>query len=216
MDKIEFAKDLERKRERFELSLKKDEMLSFKKIFGNNNEVRIEIGSGKGDFLAAIAEKLPEVNFIGIDVKEKRIRTMLQKLDLEKHSNVRICRLFVDENVSQIIPKSSIKKIYIIHPDPWPKRRHFRHRIIQNDFLDAVNSVLELDGELRISTDHREYSEWIIKMFFHRMDFVSMYSEGFSLNAPDDHIETYFEKLKKEEGLPPYFLLYKKVKEYDK
>jgi tRNA (guanine-N7-)-methyltransferase len=216
MEKNKFIKELERKKERFELRVENNEMFSFQNIFGNGNEVRLEIGSGRGEFLVAMAEKFSNVNFIGIDVKDKRIRTILRKLDTELHNNVRVCRIYVDKNVTKIIPENSIRKIYIIHPDPWPKRRHHRYRIIQHDFLNALNSLLETNGEALISTDHREYSEWIRKMFAMRKDFVSVYENGFSMEAPSEHVETYFEKMKKEEGFPPYFMNFKKVKNYDR
>ncbi len=215
MDKIAFIKELERKRERFELLLKKEEMLSFEKIFSNRNEVRLEIGSGRGEFLITMAKNLPNINFIGIDVKQKRIQTMLRNLDIDIHKNVRVCRLFVDENVTKNIPRHSIQKIYLIHPDPWPKRRHFHKRIIQSEFIDAVNQLLVMNGELLISTDFKEYADWIFEMFSQRNDFISVYPEGFRYSAPLEHVETHFEKKKRDEGFPPIFMNFKKVKNND-
>jgi len=202
--------DLSSKFELFEVKPNPEQKLDFVKIFGNNNPVHLEIGSGRGEFLLSKAKQNQNVNYLAIELKEKRIKTILRQLDDEIHKNVKLIRLFVDEAVTGIIPKNSLEKIFIIHPDPWPKTKHNRRRLIQQKFIDVLWELLAPDGEVFLSTDHSDYSDWIVEHFNQRNDFISIYEKGFSRTSPADHIETYFEKMKREEGFPPYFMIYHK------
>ena len=119
-------------------------------------------------------------------------------------------KLFVDENLKKCIPEKSISKIYIIHPDPWPKRKHHKNRLINDGFINVLSEILKPDGRLEIATDHSEYAEWIIKLFAVRKDFVSKYEKGYSNIPAEGHIETYFEMKKQQEGFKPIFMEFKK------
>jgi tRNA (guanine-N7-)-methyltransferase len=202
--------DLSSKFEMFEINPDPGKKLNFEQIFRNNNPVHLEIGSGRGEFLLSKAKQNPDVNYMAIELKEKRIKTILRQLDEDTNKNVKLIRLFVDEAVIGIIPEGSLSKIYIIHPDPWPKTKHNRRRLIQQKFIDVLWQLLASKGEVFLSTDHSDYAAWIAEHFSQRNDFISIYDKGFSRTAPVDHIETYFEKMKKEEGFPPYFMTYHK------
>jgi len=138
--------DLRKKYELFELIPEPAEKLNFQNIFGNNNPVHLEIGSGRGEFLLGKAMQNPDINFLAIELKEKRIKTILRQLDEVKYKNIKLIRLFVDESVIGIIPRNSLEKIYIIHPDPWPKKRHNRRRLIQPEFIDVLWHLLNSKG----------------------------------------------------------------------
>jgi tRNA (guanine-N7-)-methyltransferase len=125
---------------------------------------------------------------------------------------VKLLNHYVDKEISQVIPKYSIPVIYIQHPDPWPKRRHHKYRLINQDFIDALNLMLELGGRVEIATDHPEYSQWIIEHFDQRKDFVSLFEKGYTYEKQAGHIETYFEEIKRAEGFEPIFMFYQKVK----
>lgn len=202
--------DLSSKREIFEIKLKAGERLSWQELFGNSWPVHLEIGSGRGEFLIKKAEQLPQVNFLALELKEKRIRTILRKLDPEKHRNVRISRFFVDKNVKEFLQKKCFQQIYIIHPDPWPKRKHYKNRLIQTEFLSILWELLEDKGEVFISTDHPGYASWIIAHFQNSPLFGSLYQEGFTREKPLDHFETHFEVKKREEGFPPFYMKFVK------
>ncbi|MCK4655180.1 MAG: tRNA (guanosine(46)-N7)-methyltransferase TrmB [Candidatus Cloacimonetes bacterium] len=201
------------KRDFFKINMDSDNQLDIKNIFGNDNPVHLEIGSGRGEFLIQKALNFPDVNFLGVDIKEKRIKTMLRKLDLEKHANVKLLRVLVDENIKKWIKANSLEKIYILHPDPWPKRKHHKHRLIQESFIDALSKVLVLNGILEIATDHEEYTNWIIKLFKDRCNFISHFKDGFVRTPQESHIETYFETKKRNEGFEPFFMKYEKIGE---
>lgn len=201
----------EQKVAKFIITTEKDTLLNFEEIFGNRNPVHIEIGSGKGEFLSKKALAHPEINYIGIELKPERIISILRKLDLEQQHNVRITNLYVDKDITKVILAESVDVIYIQHPDPWPKRKHHKNRLIQDNFIDALKLMLKPKGTVEIATDHPAYSEWIIKHFQKREDFESLFENGFTMDRQDNHIETYFEEVKSLEGFEPIFMFYRKL-----
>jgi len=198
--------ELRKKRDFFQIEIVKGEIIDFEKLFGNDRSVHVEIGSGRGEFLIQKAEQNPQVNFFALELKEKRIKTILRKLDPQIHQNVRLCRVLVDASINEYIKENSLDIIYLIHPDPWPKRKHFKNRIIQKEFITHLQKILKPKGEIFISTDHQEYAIWIMKLFNERNDFKSYYENGYTHISPEGHIETHFEKKKKQEGCKPFYM----------
>lgn len=184
--------------------------LDWSLVFGNHNPVRLEIGSGKGEFISGIAPRLTQVNFFGIELKGRRVETCLKKMEPSTHANVRMGRLFVDRFVTKIIPAGSVERIYIQHPDPWPKRSHHKHRLIQHEFLDVLYTLLIPNGQLRIITDHVEYGQWIEAKFRQRLDFSPIHVGGFNPDVCDDHVVTHYERKFRALGDEPKFLFYKR------
>ncbi|MCK9329671.1 MAG: tRNA (guanosine(46)-N7)-methyltransferase TrmB [Candidatus Cloacimonetes bacterium] len=205
--------DIKTKEEFFKINLEEGKYLDFEDIFGNNYPLCLEIGSGKGEFIAVQSRFHPETNFIGVELKGKRIITTLKKLDIEKNSNVRLMNLFIDENVTDFIKPNSLDTVIIYHPDPWPKKKHHKRRLIQHKFLDAINPIIKINGYIKISTDDAEYAQWIIDIFKERKDFKSIYPEDFTMINPEDHFTTYFDELQAQEGFETWFMLYKKIAE---
>ena len=203
--------NFKKKRDFFDLNLKLEIKLNFRNIFGNDNSVHLEIGSGRGEFLLHKSVQHPDVNFLAIELKEKRIKTIIRQLDTKINKNVRVIRLFVDDAITDYIQEGSFQMIYIIHPDPWPKRKHHKNRLIRHGFIDVLWRTLKSGGFIEISTDHKEYANWIIQHFRERKDFESVYDKGFINNPEEEHIETFFEKKKREEGFEPFFMKYRKV-----
>ncbi len=202
---------LENSRKKFELQIEDKKVLKFQNIFGNNNPIHIEIGSGRGEFLIESAKQNTNINFIGIDLKEKRVKTIFRKLFDAKLENVRIAKIYLNEENIKFIPPNSIETIHLQHPDPWPKKRHFHRRLIQPGFIDILHKLLVNGGTVEIATDHEEYTNWIVEHFMKRKDFTSLYKKGFTRETEDGHIETYFEKRKREEGFDPHFMKFRSI-----
>ena len=195
----------------FVIDTKKRNPLNFRKIFGNDRSIVMEIGSGKGEFIATNSRFSPERNFIGVELKSKRIITTLKKLDPMKHPNVRLLNLFIDSNATEVLPPASIDEFIIYHPDPWPKKRHHKRRLFQHSFMDALYILLKTDGIIRISTDNLDYAEWIKELFAERHDFIAVYKDGYSSIVPEDHFTTYFDSLQESQGYQTWFFIYKKI-----
>jgi len=203
---------LQQKTDKFILAIDPEKTLDLQELFHNNNPVYVEIGSGKGEFISEYALNHPEWNFIGFELKQKRVDIILRKLDLEKHSNVRLATFMIDSNIEKIIPKNSITGVFIQHPDPWPKRKHFKRRLVQNALLDALNKIIIQGGFIQVSTDHEDYAYWIWDVFKHRQDFCSPVAENISLKPlMDEHVITFYEREQRRLGFEPKHMLYKKL-----
>lgn len=181
-------------------------------IFGNENPVYIEIGSGKGEFISTYPKFHPEWNFLGFEVRGKRIRNCLKKLDPEINPNVRLVERAVNPSITQILRPDSIAGAFIQHPDPWPKKKHHRRRLIQQDLLNALAMILIPGATVQVSTDHQEYANWIVEEFLASPHFTSIYEEPLQ-DEPnlDTHVVTWFEREQARMGYPPNYMLFKKI-----
>lgn len=199
------------KKEFFLITIEPDKVLEFTSLFHNDNPVYLEIGSGKGEFISEYAILHPEWNFIGFELKQKRVDITIRKLDKETHKNVRIATFMIDAKIENIIPVNSITGIFIQHPDPWPKRKHYKRRLVQQDFLDALSRIIKPGGFIQVSTDHENYAQWIWNEFNLRKDFMPSIAKGISLKPLlDEHIITYYEREQRRLGFEPRHMLFEK------
>jgi tRNA (guanine-N7-)-methyltransferase len=181
-------------------------------VFADEHDLYLEIGSGKGEFISRYPISHPEWNFIGIEMSEKRIQNCLRKLSVDRNPNVRLIRRYVDAQISGWFSKASLSGVFIQHPDPWPKRRHHRRRLIQQDFLDALADVLKHKAQVQVSTDHAEYANWILEEFLQNPHFSSLQDDPIQMHPNlDDHIVTWFEEEQKRQGYHPHFMLFERI-----
>lgn len=201
------------KRDKYLIQINPDKPLDFIELFGNNNPVLIEIGSGKGEFISEYALLHPNQNFIGFELKQKRIDIILRKLDLNKHQNVKLATFMIDAKIESFITPNSVDGVFIQHPDPWPKRKHFKRRLVQQSLLDALAKIVKPQGFIQVSTDHNEYAHWIWKEFAKRQDFKPVISDGISEKPLlDEHIITYYEREQRRLGFEPKHMLFEKCR----
>jgi tRNA (guanine-N7-)-methyltransferase len=137
------------------------EILDFGKVFGDRRPVELEIGSGKGGFLLNRARVHPDRGFLGIEWANKICRYAADRMVRWGVTNVRLMRADARHLVIYHVPASSLTLVHIYHPDPWPKKRHHKRRLIQPDFLAAAVKALVPGGRIAIQTDHAEYFEQI-------------------------------------------------------
>ena len=208
---IENPQFLEKKKHFF-LQVNKDKNLEWTEIFQNDHPVFLEIGSGKGEFISEYALLHSDWNFIGFELKQKRVEIILRKLNLEKHNNVRVATIKIDAEIEKIIQSGSVAGVFIQHPDPWPKRKHFKRRLVQQDLIDALSKIIIPKGFIQISTDHAEYANWIWKEFSLRRDFKSNSLDGIS-ESPllDEHVVTFYEREQRRLGFAPRHMLFEKI-----
>lgn len=128
-------------------------------ILSNDNKISFEIGSGNGDFIIHQAQTNPDKIFIASDVFKQGVLQILKKADKLKLTNFYFffgdARALLDEN------KFLLSDVYVLFPDPWPKKRHHKRRIISQKFLNFIHSKLHTNGTLHIATDHLSYQDWI-------------------------------------------------------
>ncbi len=126
---------------------------SWKNVFGNDNEIHIEIGMGKGQFLTQMAERNPNINYIGIEKYSSVLVRALEKLEDNELDNIRFIRMDA-ENIENVFEQGEVDKIYLNFSDPWPKDRHAKRRLTSHRFLDRYNNVLKKDGVVEFKTDN--------------------------------------------------------------
>ncbi len=130
-------------------------------IFGREAPLQVDLGCGGGDLLCELARRHPQRNFLGTEKLEGRVAKACRKsADLE---NVRIVKVESAYAVRYLLPKASVETFYLLFPDPWPKRRHHRRRIVTADFLDAIYCALSANGIFQIATDQPDYFSLILK-----------------------------------------------------
>ena len=181
-------------------------------LFPTKQPLYLEIGCGKGEFISRYSADHTDINILGLEAAGKRIINTLKKLDPSTNPNVRLLRLYVDASISKLFPPESISGVFIQHPDPWPKRKHHRRRLIQRTFLDALAEILMPQAEVQISTDHDEYAAWILEEFVAHPAFTSVFDDLMRHHSPfSQHITTWFEAEQRRQGYDPKFMLFRKI-----
>jgi len=164
----------------------------------------LEIGFGKGEHLAWQAKANPNAGLIGCEPYMNGVAGLLTQLDEDKTQNVRV---YSDDarHILNALPDASLDKVFLIHPDPWPKVRHAKRRFLSQGNLDHFSRVLKDGGEFRCGTDHPIYREWVAIQMSVRDDFVwtAERPSDWTNRAPD-WPETRYER-KSLEGPATYF-----------
>ena len=164
----------------------------------------LEIGFGKGEHLAWQAATHPDVGLIGCEPYLNGVAGLLTHIEEEGIDNIRV---YGDDarHVLSRLPDASLERVFLLHPDPWPKRRHARRRFVNPPNLDQIARVLVDDGEFRVGTDHPIYREWTAIQMNLRGDFEWL-ADGPDdwLVRPEDWPETRYEA-KALEGRATYF-----------
>ena len=135
--------------------------LRLEEFFDLSKRLEVDVGCGKGRFLAARAKAFPEINFLGIDRQLIRIRKSLKKVTRNELTNVRLLRIEAAYAITHLLPPSCVSTYYIFFPDPWPKRRHHRRRLFSREFLDSLHRTMKPLALVHVATDHLEYHEVI-------------------------------------------------------
>lgn len=131
--------------------------LDFESIYGRRAPLEVDLGCGDGSFLTQIAAANPEHDFLGIERLHGRIKSAKGKIIRGKLINARVLRVETSYAVGKLLPATSVSVFHLMFPDPWPKRRHWRRRIVTKDFLASVHQALVCGGLLCIATDQIEY-----------------------------------------------------------
>lgn len=122
--------------------------------------LEVDLGCGDGGFLMEMAKQHPERDFLGVERLLGRVRKVCRKITRNRLDNARVLRLDSKYVIEWLLPPTSVSRLHVMCPDPWPKARHHRRRLIQEDFLRGVHDVLRDNGEFLFMTDHEDYHVW--------------------------------------------------------
>ncbi len=133
------------------------EPLQPQKLFPTHQPLEIDLGCGDGTFLVGEAARRPHHNFLGVERLKARIEKSCRKAAHQRLSNVRVVLVESDYLVRYLLPRASVQILHILFPDPWPKRRHAHHRLLQPRFFESAAQVLAEEGQIRLITDDASY-----------------------------------------------------------
>ena len=170
------------------------QLLTFDQVFGRSAPVVLEIGFGNGETLVEQAAANPDSDFIGIEVHEPGIGHCMLKADERGVTNLRLINHDAIEVLTDQVPHGSLSRLNLYFPDPWPKKRHHKRRIVAAPFLALVADRLAATGTLHIATDWANYAEHIDEVLSQSDRFACVERREHGGEKPLDRPQTKFER----------------------
>lgn len=192
---------------RYGLALPQDE-LEFAELFGNTNPVSLEIGFGNGEALAENAARHPEQNYLGVEVHSPGIGHLMLRLEQQQSENARIIQTDAMELLRRHTPASSLQAVLLFFPDPWPKKKHHKRRIVQAEFARLVHRCLIPGGVLHMATDWEHYARQMLEVLSENHGFQNAAGVGRYFPRPLNRTLTKFERRGKRLGHGVWDLLF--------
>lgn len=170
----------------------------------------VEVGPGRGDFLFHLAESNPDKSVVGIEIKRKRVDKLISRIEKRGLKNVTIIQDDARCALPRFFSENSVDAIYVNFPDPWPKRRHEKNRVLSRDFLEDCCSVLKYYGNLNITTDFGPYAEAAAEEVASVPLLETCYPE-FVKNTSDEAYPTFFAQKWINMGRTIYYQKYQRI-----
>ena len=185
--------------------------VNFDEYFERTAPLWLEIGFGNGDALLHLAEQHPHVNVIGVEVHAPGVGHLLNGIEQQQLSNLRVIRHDAVEVLETMLPPESIDRALVLFPDPWPKKRHSSRRIVQPDTLQLFASRLAPGGSLRMATDWQPYAHWMLECGNAEASLINAATDGGFAERPAERPVTRFERRGLRLGHGVWDLWYKKA-----
>lgn len=179
-------------------------------IFGNSNPVHVEYCSGNGKWILERAIANPDINWVAVEMRFDRIRKIWAKLKNHELKNLLIVCGEACLSTEHYFPSNSVAATYVNFPDPWPKDRHAKHRLIQKPFVDQVARILKPDGRMTLVTDDKAYCQQMIEEFTGCSTMESIFPVPYFVTEWPDYGTSYFDELWRSKGETIHYQQYKK------
>ncbi|QIG78997.1 tRNA (guanosine(46)-N7)-methyltransferase TrmB [Stakelama tenebrarum] len=194
-----------------QVSVPEEGPLDAQTLFGDARPLEFEIGFGSGEHLAGQAAMRPDHGFIGCEPFLNGVVGALGHVREENLANVRI-HMGDALEVLERFPDASMERVYLLHPDPWPKARHAKRRMMNHGPMDIIAAKLKPGGEFRLGTDDPTYCRWSMMIMNARRDFAwQAESAGDFLNRPADWPETRYERKARRKGHEVWYFRWKRA-----
>jgi len=185
--------------------------LDFAALFGREAPVSLEIGFGNGESLVALACAHPDQNYVGLEVHPPGVGHLLLRCEAERIDNVRVICEDAVQVLQQRVPDASLDEVLLYFPDPWPKKRHHKRRIVQPAFVELVARKLRTGGVLRMATDWQPYAEHMLATAGGSQQLRNESSSGDFVPRPDSRPVTRFERRGQRLGHGVWDLAFRRV-----
>ncbi len=176
-------------------------------IFPNNYPIKLEIGFGNGSFIIDMAMKEPKTNFVGVEMYHKGIRKTITRAEKRLIENIHVVYGDARKRTQSIFSDETLEAIYINFPDPWPKKRHVKRRLITANFVEILSNMLVPSGELRIATDCETYARDMLT-FLENSSLRNKAGSFEFTNSREDIPQSKYEKNYIKQGKKIYYLDY--------
>lgn len=180
-------------------------------IFSLNNPIKIEYCSGNGAWISSRAQQEPHSNWVAVEMKFERVRKIWSKLKNCNLNNLMIVCGKAQPLTKHYIPDNCVQEVYINFPDPWPKNKHRKNRLVQTEFVNEVHRILQLNGSFILATDDVGYSKIIIDVLKKFKGFNSKFPEPYFVSEWENYGTSYFEDLWREKGKKIHYHHFVKV-----
>ncbi len=170
----------------------------------------VEIGFGRGEFLLDLATRSPERAHVGIEVSTKRVLKMARRVARLPLGNLRLACTSGEQALEELLAPASVSAFWINFPDPWPKKRHLRRRLVQPAFVTRLADRLEPGGDLHVATDHADYAEQIDEVLAGETALENAFAPHRFLREVPDRLPTAYELEWRAEGRPLHFWHYRR------
>jgi tRNA (guanine-N7-)-methyltransferase len=192
------------------LSVPEEGSIDARSLFGDDRPLHFEIGFGGGEHLAWRADLLPDHGFIGAEPFLNGVAAALGHIKERHLANVRL-HMGDALQVLERLPDASLRFVYLLHPDPWPKARHAKRRMINHGPLDLIATKLQPGGEFRLGTDDPVYCRWAMMIMNQRRDFDWLAESAADfLTRPGGWPETRYEAKARREGREVWYFRYRR------
>ncbi len=187
------------------------ERLSATALFNREDSNHVlELGAGWGEFCADQVMNHPDQEYVAFEIKPERIKSLIRSLRKIQCDRVKIIPINFNWFLEEILPENAFDTIFINFPDPWPKRRHWKHRLVQNGFIERIKPLLRPDATIHLATDYGPYARKMLSLFRKRNDFSPVYTwPNYIRSTPDGFIKTRFEEMHEAENKRSYYMGWK-------
>jgi tRNA (guanine-N7-)-methyltransferase len=185
-------------------------VLNLDTLFGRTAEKHLEIGFGQGDALVTMAKAHPEQDYLGIDVYLPGIGHLLMQIETMELTNVRIINADAVDVLQHYLPPLCLDAVYLFFPDPWPKKRHHKRRLVQTEFVTLLAKRIKSNGYLHLATDWEEYAQYMLQILEQTPEFINCVAKGEFAPRPPSRPLTKFEQRGLSLGHGVWDLLYRR------
>ena len=172
----------------------KNGLIDCQQLFGNNNQVTLEIGFGMGKSLVEMAKNAPDINFIGVEVHRPGVGACIALAEEEGVTNLKVYEHDAIEVLADCIPEQSLTTVQLFFPDPWHKKKHHKRRIVKPEFVEAIRQKLKIGGVFHMATDWENYAECMLEDMSTAPGYKNLSETNDYIPRPDSRPLTKFEQ----------------------